>query len=41
MPDTMKQDAKEHVVNGIDLSTSAEGLDVQSAAKNIKENMDR
>ena len=37
----MQQDAKEHVVNGIEKWGGADNLDVTNAAKLIKENMDR
>ena len=37
----MQQDAKEHVVNGIEKWGGADQLDVANAAKLIKECMDR
>ena len=41
MDATMQQEAKEHIVTGIEKNTSADGVDVQAAAKYIKEAMDR
>ncbi len=37
----MKTEAKEHVISGIEKCSGGDGVDVQGAAKFIKENMDR
>ena len=41
MEDTMQTEAKDHVMSGIEKCSGADGVDVQAAAKFIKENMDR
>ena len=41
MEETMRMEAKEHVISGVEKMTSAEGVDFQGAAKYIKEQMDR
>ncbi len=41
MEDTMKLEAKEHVMSGIEKCSGQEGVDIQAASKFIKENMDR
>ena len=41
MDDTMKTEAKEHVMSGIEKFSGSEGLDLMAASKFIKDNMDR
>ena len=41
MDEVMVNEAKEHIISGIEKNASADGIDVQAAAKFIKEQMDR
>ena len=41
MEETMRMEAKEHVISGVEKMTSDDGVDFQGAAKFIKEQMDR
>ena len=41
MEPTMQNEAKDHIVSGIEKNSGAEGIDIQNASKFIKENMDR
>ena len=41
MPLEMKTEAKEHIASGVEKFTGADGCDTMTAAKFIKEQMDR
>ena len=41
MDPIMRAEAQEHIVSGIEKNISVDGIDIQLAAKFIKENMDR
>ena len=41
MDATMRAEAQEHIVSGIEKNITVDGIEVMLAAKFIKENMDR